>query len=182
MKIGKKFSLLTLEEYLFYIDNYKKFKDFNTLGLYRSLLENEKLNIEQKIQVRNYAHKFFIKTFDFLQLKDPETFVEVSTLGQILTNGDQENIWNTIKINQHKILSEKRIKHRNFGTYSKHKCHYEDCIWNGLMVKKDSGLAWTSMNFFNDKKNYHQKEKSNIRKLERKSAKQIIKRELEEEK
>ncbi len=181
MKIGKKFSLLTIAEYLFYIDNYKEYEDFNTLGLYRSLLENDKLNIEHKIQVRNHAHNFFIKTFDFLQLKDPMTYVEVSTLGQILTKGDQENIWNTIKINQHKILSEKRIKHRNFGTYSKHSCPYEDCIWNGLIVKNDSGLAWTSMNFFSDKKKYHQKEKSKIRKTDRKSAKQIIKRELEED-
>jgi len=32
MEIGQKFNQLTLDEYFFYIDNYKKYKDFNTLG------------------------------------------------------------------------------------------------------------------------------------------------------
>ncbi|MEC4049646.1 hypothetical protein OX284_009420 [Flavobacterium sp. SUN046] len=178
MEIGQKFNQLTLEEYYFYIDNYKKYKDFNTLGLYRSIVENEKISINEKIEVRNYAHKIFKKTFDFLQLKDPKTFVEVSTLGQEFTKGDEEKIWNNIKKNQQKILTEKRIQHRNFGSYSKHSCPYQDCIWNGVMIKQGSGLAWSSMHFFTDKSNYHQKTKSEIRKSDRKSEKQIIKREL----
>ena len=181
MEIGQKFNQLTLEEYFFYIDNYKKYKDFNTLGLYRSIVENEKLNIDEKIVVREYAHKTFQKTFDFLQLKDPKTFVEVSTLGQEFTKGDEEKIWNDIKINQQKILAEKRIKHRNFGTYSKHSCPYEDCVWNGVMIRQGSGLAWRSMTFFSDKSNYHQKVKSEMRKSDRKSKKQIIERELHNE-
>ena len=77
MEIGHKFNTLTLKEYFFYIDNYKKYTDFNTLGLYRSMVENEKLSLNDKIAVREYAHKVFKKTFDFLQLKDPKTFVEV---------------------------------------------------------------------------------------------------------
>ncbi len=97
MKIGKKFNELTLKEYFFFIDNYKKYSDFNTLGLYRSIVENEKLTIKEKIEVREYANNTFMKTFNFLQLKDPETFVEVSTLGQEFTKGDKEKIWNDIK-------------------------------------------------------------------------------------
>jgi len=181
MEIGKKFNQLTLEECFLYIDNNKKYKDFNTLGLYRSIVENEKLCIDEKIEVREYAHKIFRKTFDFLQLKDPKTFVEVSTLGQEFTNGDEEKIWNEIKKNQQKILDEKRIKHRNFGIYSKHSCPYEDCIWNGVMIKQGSGLAWSSMHFFIDKSNYHKKTKSKMRKSDRKSEKQIVERELNNE-
>lgn len=63
MKIGQQFNNLTLKEYFFYIDNYKKYTDFNTLGLYRSIIENEKLSIEEKIFVRDYANKIFQKTF-----------------------------------------------------------------------------------------------------------------------
>ncbi|MBL7997849.1 MAG: hypothetical protein JNL32_04330 [Candidatus Kapabacteria bacterium] len=174
MEIGQKFNQLTLEEYFLYIDNYKKYKDFNTLGLYRSIVENEKLSIDEKIEVREYAHQIFRKTFDFLQLKDPKTFVEVSTLGQEFTAGDEEKIWNDVKKNQQKILAEKRIKHRNFGTYSKHSCPYEDCVWNGVMIRQGSRLAWSSIHFFSDKKNYHKKTKSEMRKSDRKSVKKIV--------
>ncbi len=37
MEIGQKFNTLNLKEYEFFIDNYKDYKDFNTLGLYRSM-------------------------------------------------------------------------------------------------------------------------------------------------
>ena len=181
MEIGQKFNQLTLEEYFLYIDGYKKYKDFNTLGLYRSIVENEKLNIDEKIEVREYAHKTFKKTFDFLQLKDPKTFVEVSTLGQEFTKGDEEKIWNDIQKNQQKILADKGIKHRNFGTYSKHSCPYEDCVWNGVMIRQGSRLSWGSMHFLSDRKNYHQKEKSEMRKSDRKSEKQIVNIELDNE-
>ncbi|MBP6387201.1 MAG: hypothetical protein KA327_11335, partial [Pseudarcicella sp.] len=169
---------LNLIEYFFFIDNYKKYSDFNTLGLYRSIVENDKLCIEQKIELRQYAHHFFRKTFDFLQLKDPKTFVEVSTLGQEFTKGDEEKIWNDIKKNQQKILLEKRIKYRNFGTYSKHICPYDDCVWNRVMIRQGSRLAWSSMSFFSDRCNYHKKVKSEMRKSERKSQKQILDNEL----
>ncbi len=181
MKIGKKFNELTLKEYFFFIDNYKKYSDFNTLGLYRSIVENEKLTIKEKIEVREYANNTFMKTFNFLQLKDPETFVEVSTLGQEFTKGDKEKIWNDIKKNQQIILDNKRIKHRNFGTYSKHECPYDDCIWKGVMIKQGSNLAWSSMNFFSDKNSYHKKIKSEKLRAARKSEKQIIEKELNNE-
>ena len=179
MKIEKRFNQLTVNEYFRAIDHHKTYTDFNTLGLYRSIVENERLSLDEKIKVREYAHKFFKRTFDFLQLKDPQTFAEVSSLGQNWTKGDEEKIWNDIKINQEKILSEKRIKHRNFGTYSKHSCPYDDCFWQGLMVRADSGLAWSSMHFFTDKRNYHLKTKSETRRSERKSEKRIVEDDLD---
>ncbi len=68
MKIGRPFNQLTLEQYIHCIDNHEKYKDFNTLGLYRSLTEHEGLTIEGKLIM-------FKKTFDFLQLKDPNTYM-----------------------------------------------------------------------------------------------------------
>ena len=52
MEIGQKFNTLTLKEYFFYIDNYKKYTDFSTLGLYRSIVENEKLSLDDKLVIR----------------------------------------------------------------------------------------------------------------------------------
>ncbi len=181
MEIGQKFNTLTLKEYLFFIDNYKKYKDFNTLGLYRSIVENNKLTLEDKITVREYAHKTFRKTFDFLQLKDPKTFVNVTYLGQELTKGDEEKIWDDIRTNQQKILANKRIKHRNFGDYSKHNCGYEDCVWNGVMIRQGSWLMESNMHFDSDKNKYQQKLKSEKRKTDRKNMKQIINKELDNE-
>jgi len=179
MEIGQKFNTLTLNEYYFFIDNYKKYTDFNTLGLYRSIVENDKLTLDDKIAVREYAHKTFKKTFDFLQLKDPKTFVEVEHLGQEITKGDENKIWDDIRRNQQKILEDKKIKHRNFGEYSKHICGDENCLWNGIMVRQGSWLSEGTMHFIGDKNKYQQKVKSERRKSERKNKKQIIRKYIE---
>ncbi len=179
MKIDRQFNTLTLLEYFFYIDNYKNYSDFNTLGLYRSLLENDKLSTDDKIAVREYAHGTFKKSFDFLQLKDPQTFVDVTYIGEELTSGDIEMIWNNIRTNQQKILADKRIKHRNFGDYSKHNCGRENCVWNGIMVRQGSWLVENNMHFISDKNKYQQKVKSERRKSDRKNETQLINRELE---
>lgn len=181
MNIGQKFNTLAVKDYFFYIDNYKKYKDFNTLGLYRSIVENEKLNLEDKIAIKDYAHKTFRKTFDFLQLKDPKTFVEVEYLGQELTKGDEQNIWDDIRKNQQLILADKKIKHRNFGEYSKHNCGYDNCVWNGVMIRQGSWLSQSNMHFDSDKSRYQQKLKSDKRKSDRKIEKQIINQEFESE-
>lgn len=54
--------------------NHKKYTDFNVLGLYRSISENDKLPLEDKIYIRDLANETFGKTFNFLQLKDPKTY------------------------------------------------------------------------------------------------------------
>mgnify|MGYP006216555645 CR=1 FL=1 len=69
MEIGKQFNSLNFEEYQFYIENHKNYSDFNTLGLYRSISENEKLSLEEKIKVRDLANTIFQKTFDLLSMK-----------------------------------------------------------------------------------------------------------------
>lgn len=166
MKIGQKYNTLKVKEYFFYIDNHKKYTDFNTLGLYRSIIENKKLSLDEKLTVREYAHKTFRETFDFLQLKDPKTYVEVEYLGQKLTKGDEKKIWDDVRRNQQSILAGKRIRHRNFGEYSKHNCGYDTCIWNGIMIRQGSWLTESNMHFDSDKNKYAVKDKSDRRKAE----------------
>lgn len=174
MEIGRKFNTLSLSEYKHYIENHKKYVDFNTLGLYRSILENENLTLEYKIFVRDFAIIFFQKTFDFLQIKDPFTYVELVTLGETLTVGDEKQLWNQIRQNQEKILKDKQIKHRNFGIYSKHLCGYETCQYNGLMIEQGSFITEHKMCFDSDKNRYCAELKSKRFKKDRKKEKQII--------
>ncbi|AEV31425.1 hypothetical protein Oweho_0407 [Owenweeksia hongkongensis DSM 17368] len=181
MKIGKKFNELSKSEYFHYIDNHKKYTDFNTLGLYRSIGENGKLSLDDKIEIRDYTNQFFEKTFNFFQLKDPETYFAVTTLGQELTNADERAIWDTIRANQQKILSDKKIKHRNFGNYSKHNCGYDDCFMNGVMVKQDSLLGYGHLYFQSDKNKYAAQNKSERVKKDRKQKHRIILEDLENE-
>ena len=141
MKIDKKFNELKFSEYFPIIENHEKYSDFNSLGLYRSLSENNNLNIDEKIKIRDFSKTYFEKTFEFLQIKDPWTYIKVATLGLELTNGDKEEIWRKIRKNQEEILRKKRIKHQNFGEYSKHNCGYDTCPMNGIMIKQNSYFA-----------------------------------------
>ena len=180
MKIGKRFNELSKSDYFHFIDNYKKYSDFNTLGMYRSICENEKLSLNDRIEIRDYANTVFGKTFEFYQLKDHKTYFDLSTLGYEMTVADERKVWDDIIINQEKILSKKKIKHRNFGEYSKHNCGYDNCKFNGLMIKQGSGLAESSMHFRSDKNADAAKLKSNRIKKERRDKNQIIKDNLDE--
>ena len=152
MKIDRPFNQLNKEEYLFYIENNKQYEDFNILGLYRSLLENEDLDLNQQVEIRDFANQYFQKTFDFLQLKDPKTYFGVFYLEQEMTDGDVLNAWRIIRENQQKILNDKKIKHRNFGTYSKHNCGLPYCHYNGLMIKQNAFNSRDFMCFKTDEK------------------------------
>lgn len=167
MKIGIKFNLLTQQQYIQIIKNRHKYTDFNVLGLYRSIVENEKLDLAAKIAVRDLAHESFFKTFEFFQLKDPYTYLQVSTLGQTLTVADQNQIWKNIRTNQEKILKQKRIKHRNFGEYSKHNCGYENCPYDGIMIHQGSRLAESVMHFDSDRSKWLRKLKVSRQQLEK---------------
>ena len=149
------------------------------LPIYRSIVENGKLSLDDKIAVKEYAHKTFWKSFDFLQLKDPKTFFDLEYLGQELTISQERQIWDDIRINQQRILADKKIKHRNFGEYSKHNCGYDTCPWNGMMIRQGSWLMESNMHFKSDKNKYGAKNKSDKRKSDRKREKQIIRKEIE---
>jgi hypothetical protein len=178
MRIGKKFNTLTHSEYFHMLENYKKFTDFNHLGLFRSVVENEKLIPAQKLEVRDAAIEKFPKFFEFLQLKDPITYFSLITLHQSLTAGDSQQIWKDIRRNQQRILTAKKIGHRNIGTYAKHDCGYETCNLNGIMIRQGSRLAEGEMRFCTDKNEYATWSKSKMRKRDRKQQKQIIEQDL----
>lgn len=50
-----------------------------------------------------------------------------------------------------KIIKEKKLNHRNFGSYAKHDCGIDYCPYNGLMIRQGSPLAETSMHFKKDR-------------------------------
>lgn len=182
MIIGQLFNTMTVKEYFFYIDNHKKYSDFNTLGLYRSILENLKLNLSQKLEIRNYANAIFQKTFDFLQIKEPQTYFELITLGEELTNADANQVWKNIKTNQQKILLQKRIKHRNFGVYAKQSEFAGDLPrQNRIMLKQKNTIdsprtpfCNTPMQFKSDKSKTMAVIKSQKQKKQRKNKKKVI--------
>jgi hypothetical protein len=180
MKLGRPFNKLSFSEYLAFIPMHETFSDWNALGLYRSIIEHETLTLEEKLQVRDLAHTFFQKQFDFLQLKDPKTYIAVSSLGLELTKADENQLWENVRHNQQKILENKKIKHRNFGDYSKHNCGVETCPYLGLMVKQGSFLCEQQIRFDSDKNAWGAQQKSERLKRDRKNQKAIIDENLEE--
>ncbi|MBF9140375.1 hypothetical protein [Hymenobacter properus] len=184
MKVGKQFNTLTYGEYLHLIENHKKFTDFNTLGLFRSIVETTKLSLEEKLKLRQVAVAAFAKTFEFLQLKDPRTYLAVMTLGENLTVADKNQVWENIRHNQQRILESKKLNHRNFGTYSKHDCGYDTCFMNGLMTKQGSTIAYYGsgeMGFGSDTCNWAKELKAERRKKDRKEESQIVRQSLDSE-
>ena len=115
----------------------------------------------------------------FYRLKDPWTFRKLELLGQEFTVADENRLRDVIECNQQKILAAKRIRHRNFGIYSKHSCDYDTCHLNNLMTKQGSWLAERNMYFRTD---HHTKysvfAKAERYKKERKMKRRIIQAEL----
>lgn len=134
MKINRKFNTLNLRAYLNYIENHRKYIDFNSLGLFRSILENDNISLNEKIQIREFAYKHFGGNFEYLQIKDLWTYIKVNSLGLHLTNGDEDEFRRQIRKNQELILKKKRIKHKKFGEYLKYNCGYDTCPMDGIMI------------------------------------------------
>jgi hypothetical protein len=178
MKLGRQINALTYSEYLHLLENYKKFTDFNHLGLFRSIVENERLAPTQKLEIRDAAIKVFPGFFEFLQLKDPVAYFSLITLHQVLTAADSHQVWADIRRNQQRILATKKLGHRNIGSYAKHDCGYETCHLNGLMIRQGSWLGEGEMRFCTDKNEYPALSKSKMRKRDRKQQKRIIEQEL----
>lgn len=179
MKLDRPFNTFSKQEYFEIVPEHKKYSDFNTLGLYRSILENEKLSQDEKFEVFELANEHFQKTFDFLVLKDPRTWFDLTHLGKELTRSQERDLWRDVRKRQEKLLKDKKIKHRNFGIYSKHECGVPFCPYDGLMVHPKSPLATSHIHFKSDKIPFAAKEKSEKRKSERKAHKRIIDRDEE---
>lgn len=179
MKINKRFNQLKFQEYRDFINNHQKYTDFNTLGLYRSILENEQLGLEEKIQIRDLANEHFGKFFEFLQIKDVSTYIGLTTLENPLTVGQLRSYVAQIKYNQQRILAKKRIKHRNFGDYARHNCGYAHCPLNGLMVRQGSPLSEGHLRLPNDKSRSGRQFRSKLARKNRKNRHQLNRQTLE---
>ena len=179
MKISRRLNTFSYSEYIHLLKIYARYTDFNSLGLFRSILENEKLTAKQKTEIRDAAIGTFPKFFAFLQVKDPWTYRKLTLLGQDFTKADEDLLRDIIELNQQKILADKRIKHRNFGIYSKHSCGYDTCHMNGLMIKQSSLLSEYNMVTPSRRpQKYSTFSKAERRKQERKSKHQIIQTDL----
>lgn len=174
MQIGKKFNTLSISQYHHYIANYKKYTDFNRLGLYRSILENEKLSTEERIALRDHANETFGKYYHFLQVKDPGTYFGLCTIGLKMTSADEEQVWRNIKEAQEQILRSKRIKHRNFGVHSKHLCYYDDCPKHNVMTQYHSDSYVPEIHLSTDKSSFFKSEKAKERVKNRKNQYRIV--------
>ncbi|MCB2410814.1 hypothetical protein [Hymenobacter lucidus] len=176
MKINQQFNTLSLGEFQYLLEHHRKYTDFNTLGLFRGIVESAKLTLYEKRLLRTQVIAAFSKPYNFLQLKDPVTYLALSTLGEELTVADEKQAWQNIRTNQQRILADKRLRHRNFGTYSKHLCGYENCHLQGLMIRQGSILAdGSEMRFCADKGRWGgQQSKADKRWQERKSMKKLV--------
>ena len=109
-----------MAEYRHYIAHHQKYADFNPLGLYRSILENNKLSEAEKQAVLALAKHYFPKFYDFLLVKDFNTYVALSRLGLPPLNPAQQWDYNAqLRIQAEKILACKRIHNWRVGTQTK---------------------------------------------------------------
>ncbi|MDO4250109.1 MAG: hypothetical protein Q4C68_01215 [Moraxella sp.] len=153
--LKQRFNTMTVAQYQAAIANHRDIANFNPLGLYRSLCENKRLSLEEKITIRDLAHQHFARFFEFLPLKDPVTYIAVSTLGDTLTAADKHHLWQTIRQTQQKYLAKKRLKQRNFGIYGKHECGIAWCPYDGMMVRQGTVLCEYHMTFASDTHSSH---------------------------
>ena len=171
-----KYNKFSVKEYTYIIDNQKK-KKLNVLGLYRSILENESLSNDEKIEVREYANTKFNKTYLFYQISHPQLHIDLFMLDNPLNKQEQDKKWDEMVVYQEKTLKAKGIKHRNFGEYSKHLCGIDSCPLNGHMIRAGSFQAETCMSFKSDKRSDYLKVKAKKRKSDRKQLKRLINKE-----
>ena len=120
MKLNRPFNTLTLAQYRQIIPQHARYTDFNPLALYRSIVENRKLNEEDKQEVLALANQYFQKFYDFLVVKDLHTYAALSRLGLPSLSPAQQWDYNAqLRIQARKILARKRIRNWRVGTQSK---------------------------------------------------------------
>lgn len=120
MKLNRPFNCLSLAEYRHIIRHHKRYVDFNPLDLYRSILENPKLDMDARQEVLALANEYFGAFYAFLVVKDLPTYARLSRLGEPALSQEQE--WQYIRSLERraqKIRRAKKIRHRRVGVYTK---------------------------------------------------------------
>ena len=120
MKLNRPFHTLTLAEYRHIIPQHARYTDFNPLALYRFIVENRKLNEEDKQEVLALANQYFQKFYDFLVVKDLHTYAALSRLGlPPLSPAQQYDYDEQLCAQAKKILANKRIRNWRVDTITK---------------------------------------------------------------
>ena len=81
MKLNARFNTFTLPRYREAVANHERYADFNPLALFRSILENDRLNEAEQLEVLAPAKAAFPRFYEHL-LKDLHTYAALSCLGQ----------------------------------------------------------------------------------------------------
>ena len=120
MKLNRPFNTLTLAQYRQIIPQHARYADFNPLALYRSILENNKLSEAEKQVVLALAKHYFPKFYDFLLVKDFNTYAALSRLGlPPLSPAQQWDYSEQLPAQARKILARKRIRNWRVGAETK---------------------------------------------------------------
>ena len=95
-------------------------RPFNTLALYRSIVENRKLDEAAKQEVLVLANRYFQRFYDFLPAKDPQTYFELSLLGQPpLSDAQWRQYYWKIREQGEKLAKEKGIRNHRVGSMTR---------------------------------------------------------------
>ena len=120
MKLNRPFNTLTLAQYRQIIPQHARYTDFNPLALYRSILENNKLSAADQQAVLALAKQYFPKFYDFLVVKDFNTYAALSRLGlPPLSPAQQYDYDEQLCAQAKKILANKRIRNWRVDTITK---------------------------------------------------------------
>ncbi len=165
MKINKKFKQMSMAEYRHYIAHHQKYADFNPLGLYRSILENDKLDEAAQLEILAFANQYFQRFYDFLFVKDPVTYSRLATLGQGLSETEQRQHLSRVWDRREKWCAEKGIRHQRIGA-STVSCYY--------FADGNEADGWREVRHMSLERRLRQPESRPSSKQQRKRQKQIL--------
>lgn len=172
MKLNRKFNTLSPSEYRDIIKNYKRYANFNPLGLYRSILENPKLNTETQLEILHLANEYFGKFYEFLIVKDIDTYAELTLIGkEPLTHTEYRQYTDKLREKAKKILKEKRIRNWRVGIYTK------SSRWAGYDEQKGKPISVEIMSKEPSQKKYKPTQVAHIKARKHKAA--MIRREID---
>lgn len=119
MKLSKKFNTLSVSEYRDVIKHHKRYTNFNPLGLYRSLIENPKLDTDAQLDILALANEHFGKFYEFLLVKDINLYAKLSRLGKMpLTITQEWQYREQLRQKAQMLLKQKQIRRWRVGIYT----------------------------------------------------------------
>ena len=117
---------MSMAKYRHYIAHHQKYADFNPLGLYRSILENDKLDEAARLEVLALANQYFQRFYNFLFIKDPVAYSRLTTLGQGLSETQQRQHLSHVWDRREQWCAEKGIRHQRIGTSTVSRYYFAD--------------------------------------------------------